>query len=96
MARFKESLFDLEISKIYDKKEGLNVWKELIKETGSDPNLEINSKMNNFISPKVNNSIKCESFSLTKTFVECVNTHKQILSQVEFKKTIEKIFDKTG
>lgn len=89
-----EVIQDLEISKIYDKKEGLNVWKELIKETGSDPNLEINSKMNNFISPKVNNSLKSDSFSLTKTFDECVNTHKQILSQVESNPPLEKIFDK--
>lgn len=89
-----EVIQDSEISKIYEKNEGLKIWKELIKVTGSDPNLEIDSKMNNFILPIINNSLQSGSFSLTKTFDECVNTHKQILNQVESNPPLEKIFDK--
>ena len=87
-------LQDSEIKSVLNKQQGLDTWKNVILSTGSNPTLELEAKLQNFMPKIVSNNLASNKFSFKKTFDDCIQQNQQMLSQLSSNVPLEKIFDK--
>lgn len=87
-------LQDSEIKSVLHKQQGLDTWKNVILSTGSNPTLELEAKLQNFMPKIVGANLASNNFSFKKTFDDCIQQNQQMLSQLSSNVPLEKIFDK--
>lgn len=82
-----------EIQKVLEQKTGIDVWKDLIKKEGVNPELEISSKTKHIISPKVEKALTKNKFSLKKLFDDSLRDSQNILKGVARNANFEDVFN---
>lgn len=84
LLRNQESILidNKEIIKSLPQSEGMEVWKNLIKKEGVNPELEIKSKIKHIVSPKVEKAFSKNSFSFKKLFDDSIRDSQSILKGV--------------
>lgn len=87
-------LQDSDIKSVLDKQQGLDTWKNVILSTGSNPTLELEAKLQNFMPKVVGANLASNNFSFKKAFDDCIQQNQQMLSQLSANVPLEKIFDK--
>lgn len=95
LLRNQESILiqNKEITKILEQKTGIDVWKDLIKKEGVNPELEISSKTKHIISPKVEKALTKNKFSLKKLFDDSLRDSQNILKGVARNANFEDVFN---
>lgn len=95
LLRNQESILiqNKEIKKVLDQKAGIDVWKDLIKKEGVNPELEISSKTKYIISPKVEKALTKNKFSLKKLFDDSLRDSQNILKGVARNANFEDVFN---
>ncbi|PWN62420.1 hypothetical protein C1631_022915 [Chryseobacterium phosphatilyticum] len=81
LLRNQESILidNKEITKSLQQTDGMEVWKNLIKKEGVNPELEIKSKIKHIVSPKVEKAFSKNTFSFQKLFDDSIRDSQSIL-----------------